>query len=80
MKILNDWRLIILLCLTLGLVPFFPEPHLLGKIRWIAGGANGMTPKDYFDVLFHGFPFILLIRFVILKITTKDSKVDNSSK
>jgi len=68
MKILNDWRLVLLLCLTLGLAPFFPEPHLLGKLRWISGGANGMEAKDYIDVLLHGFPFVLLIRLIILKL------------
>lgn len=68
MKLLNDWKLVILLCLTLGLAPFFPEPHIVGKVRWLAGGAVGMTAKDYFDVLFHGFPFVLLIRLIILKI------------
>jgi len=73
MKLLNDWRLVILLCLTLGLAPFFPEPHLLGKIKWIAGGATGMTLKDYFDVLLHGFPFVLLIRLIILKVKNKPS-------
>ena len=73
MKLLNDWRLIILLCLTLGLAPFFPEPHILGKIKWILGGANGMRLMDWFDVLLHGFPFILLIRIVILKLTSKNA-------
>lgn len=73
MKILNDWRLIILLCLTLGLAPFFPEPHILGKIKWLAGGAIGMSAMDYFDVLLHGFPFILLIRLLVLKITSKNA-------
>jgi len=68
MKIINDWKLVILGCLTLGLAPFFPEPHLLGKIKWIAGGAVGMAPMDWFDVLLHGFPFVLLVRLVILKI------------
>lgn len=68
MKLLNDWKLVILLCLTLGLAPFFPEPHIVGKVRWLAGGAVGMTATDYFDVLFHGFPFLLLIRLIILKI------------
>ena len=72
MKVLNDWRLIILLCLTLGLAPFFPEPHILGKIKWIAGGANGMTMKDWFDVVLHGFPFVLLLRLIIVKITKKN--------
>lgn len=68
MKVFNDWRIIILLCLTLGLAPFFPEPHIVGKIKWLAGGANGMTTMDYFDVLLHGFPFLLLIRLIIIKI------------
>ncbi len=73
MKLLNDWKIIVLLCLTIGLAPFFPEPHLLGKIRWIAGGAVGMTMKDYLDVAFHGFPFVLLIRLIIVKITKKNA-------
>lgn len=68
MKLLNDWRLIILLCLTLGLAPFFAEPHLWGKLKWIAGGGVGMNIMDWFDVLLHGFPFLLLIRLLILEI------------
>ena len=67
-KLLNDWRIIILLCLTLGLAPFFPEPHILGKLKWLAGGANGMTLKDYFDVVLHGFHFVLLIRLVFIRL------------
>jgi len=73
MKLFNDYRLIILLCLTLGLAPFFPEPHLWGKLKWIIGGANGMQLQDWFDVLMHGFPWILLIRLIILKLTSKDA-------
>ncbi|MDG1714246.1 hypothetical protein [Lacinutrix sp.] len=73
MKLFNDYRLIILLCLTLGLAPFFPEPHLWGKLKWIIGGANGMQLQDLFDVLMHGFPWILLIRLIILKLTSKDA-------
>ncbi len=64
----------ILLCLVLGMAPFFPEPHLLGKIKWIAGGAVGMSGKDWFDVLLHGFPFVLLIRLVILKLMARFKK------
>ncbi|MCC5924244.1 MAG: hypothetical protein JJT77_10685 [Crocinitomicaceae bacterium] len=51
----------IILSLTLGLAPFFPEPHLFGKIRWVLGGAVGMQPMDWFDLLLHAFPFIWLI-------------------
>ena len=46
MNVLNDWRLVILLCLTLGLAPFFPEPHIFGKLKWMLGGAEGMTIMD----------------------------------
>ena len=68
MKLINDWKLVILGCLTLGLAPFFREPHLLGKLKWISGGAVGMEAMDWFDVVLHGFPFVLLIRLVLLKI------------
>jgi hypothetical protein len=73
MKLTNDWRIIILLCLTLGLSPFFPEPHIVGKLKWLAGGANGMEIQDYFDVLLHGFPFLLLVRLIILKFKTNNA-------
>lgn len=49
--------------MTLGLAPYFPEPHIWGKIKWIMGGAVGMKPMDYFDLVFHGLPFILLVLF-----------------
>ena len=71
MQFLNDWRIIILLCLTLGLAPFFPEPHIFGKLRWVAGGADGMQLLDWFDLLMHGFPFILLFRLVFVKFLIK---------
>ena len=67
MKIINSWGFVVLLCLTLGLAPFFPEPHVIGKIRWLAGGGVGMQIQDYFDFVFHGFPFLLLIRLIIVK-------------
>ena len=71
MEIINNWKLVIVLCLTLGLAPFFPEPHLLGKIRWIIGGANGMQLMDWLDALFHGFPYLLLARIIVLKLLKK---------
>jgi len=67
MNVFNNWRLVILLCLTLGLAPYYPEPHLFGKINWILGGANGMELLDWFDVLLHGLPFLLLIRLLVVK-------------
>lgn len=72
--LVNNWKIVILLCLTLGLAPFFLEPHIWGKIKWIKGGAAGMQFKDWFDVVFHGFPFMLLIRLAALKLlNTKPS-------
>ncbi|WP_055443027.1 hypothetical protein [Lacinutrix himadriensis] len=73
MKLLNDWKLITLLCLTLGLAPFLPEPHIIGKLKWVFGGAKGMQFMDWFDVVLHGFPFILLIRLILLKLISKNA-------
>jgi hypothetical protein len=52
------WNLVILLCLTLGLAPFFPEPHIWEKLKMIAAGTLS-RPIDIFDLLMHGAPFIL---------------------
>tara|TARA_R110002051_G_scaffold11927_7_gene42851 strand:+ start:1094 stop:1309 length:216 start_codon:yes stop_codon:yes gene_type:complete len=71
MDVINNWKIVLLLCLTLGLAPFFPEPHILGKLKWIWGGAQGMKPMDWFDVLLHGFPFVLLVRLILLKFKRK---------
>ena len=66
-SVINDWRLVLVACLTLGLAPFSPEPHLFGKIRWVAGGAIGMQGMDWFDLFFHGLPWLLLVRLIIVK-------------
>lgn len=66
MTFINTWRNVILLCLTLGLAPFFPEPHIWGKLRWVAGGAKGMSAMDWFDIFFHGIPWLLLIRLSLI--------------
>ena len=71
MKFFNNFKIIILLCLTLGLAPFFPEPHIWGKLKWIIGGATSMQLKDWFDVFLHGFTFVLLIWLIALKIIKK---------
>ncbi len=64
---LNNWKIWILVCLTLGLAPFVPEPHIVGKLRWILGGAHGMQLIDWVDFIQHGFPFVFLIRALFLK-------------
>ena len=47
-------------CATLGLAPFWPEPHVVGKLRWLAGGAIGMRASDWLDLLLHGAPWLWL--------------------
>ena len=53
--------------LTLGLAPFTPEPHMIGKWRWLLGGAKGMQAMDWFDLILHTAPWAFLL-FVLLKI------------
>jgi len=67
----------IIASLTLGLAPFFPEPHIVGKIRWIAGGAHGMKAIDYLDFLMHGLPWILLIYTLIRIIINQMNRSNN---
>lgn len=81
MKVLNDWKFVIMFCLTLGLAPFFPEPHIWGKLGWVWGGAVGMQPMDWFDTLFHGLPWLLLIRLAVIKVLSgKKTKSIPASK
>lgn len=67
----SNLKIWILASLSLGLAPFFPEPHILGKLKWLAGGAVGMGPMDWFDVALHGTPWLLLILSLILKLKNK---------
>lgn len=46
--------------LTLGLAPLVPEPHLVGKIRWVLGGAEGMGLVDWGDLAMHATPWVWL--------------------
>jgi hypothetical protein len=67
MKLFNDWGFVLVACLTLGLAPFVPEPHVWGKLMWVLGGAKGMALIDWFDFIMHGLPWVFLIRLLILK-------------
>ena len=67
-KFYNNLKMVLFFCLLLGLAPFFPEPHLWGKIRWVAGGAVGMGLMDWADLLWHGAPWILVIRLGVLEV------------
>jgi hypothetical protein len=50
---------VILAALTLGLAPFFPEPHIWEKLRMLVSGTL-VRPIDIFDLLMHAAPWLLL--------------------
>ncbi|HMQ57412.1 MAG TPA: hypothetical protein PKE65_02585 [Rhizobiaceae bacterium] len=52
------WAVVVVVCLTLGLAPFFPEPHVLEKLKMLAAGALSQ-PIDIFDLAMHGAPFVV---------------------
>lgn len=62
--------ILILAALTLGLAPFFPEPHITEKIRMLASG-NLTKPIDIFDFLMHAAPFALLAAKLIRMALTR---------
>jgi hypothetical protein len=62
--------LLIVLCLTLGLAPFSPEPHLWEKLKML--GMGGLAqPIDVFDLLLHGTPWLLLLIKLLLPLAGK---------
>lgn len=63
--------LALVFALTLGLAPFVPEPHIVGKVRWVLGGASGMQAMDYFDLLLHGTPWLYLFFTIIQRFRSK---------
>lgn len=62
--------ILVMLSLTLGLAPFFPEPHLFEKLRMLAQGQLS-RPIDIFDLFLHGTPWLLLaaklVRMVLVR-------------
>lgn len=64
---------LVVLCLTLGLAPFVPEPHVWEKLRMLAAG-DLTRPIDIFDLCLHGLPWLLLIVKLALPMTGKAGK------
>lgn len=65
-----NWGIVILLCATLGLAPFSP-PHVIEKLSLLTEGRL-IKPIDWFDLLLHGFPWILLILKVLARLMKKE--------
>ncbi|MFZ5797887.1 MAG: RND transporter [Desulfobulbaceae bacterium] len=57
--------------LLLGLAPFVPEPHLVEKLRMLAGGTL-RRPIDIFDLVYHLLPVVLLLLKLVRSATRKD--------
>ena len=53
-----SWPVVIIACLTLGLAPFVPEPHIWEKLKMLAAGTL-VRPIDIFDLLMHAAPFLI---------------------
>lgn len=53
-------NLLVLAALTLGLAPFFPEPHIWEKIKMLLAGTL-TRPLDIFDLVLHAAPWALLV-------------------
>ena len=70
MKIMNPliWLIV---CLTLGLAPYLPEPHIVEKFKWIVSDIGQLALIDWFDVILHGFPWVMLILSIIVKLKSK---------
>ena len=51
--------LLVIAALTLGLAPFFPEPHIWEKLKMLVAGQL-VKPIDIFDLLMHAAPWVLL--------------------
>ena len=62
--------LLVVLCLTLGLAPFTPEPHLWEKLKMLVS-AELTEPLDIFDFLLHATPWLLLIIKLFFSLTGK---------
>ena len=54
------FSLFLIAALTLGLAPFFPEPHLWEKLKMLAEGTL-VRPLDIFDLALHGLPWLVLV-------------------
>ena len=65
--------LLVVLCLTLGLAPFMPLPHLLEKLKMLAAGEL-VDPVDIFDLFLHGTPWVLLVLKLFFLTTSADQE------
>ncbi|OHB24855.1 MAG: hypothetical protein A2X84_09555 [Desulfuromonadaceae bacterium GWC2_58_13] len=54
------YSILIPVAVLLGLAPFFPQPHVVEKIRMLANGEL-RRPIDIIDLIMHLSPVLLLL-------------------
>lgn len=68
-----DYKTLLLFSVVLGLAPFYPQPHIVEKIKMLIAGTLH-RPIDIFDLFFHSAPIILLaIKFTSERFGKKGS-------
>lgn len=70
MKELLEYKYLIPIVLLLGFAPFYPQPHIVEKIRMLMAGTL-KRPIDIFDLVWHAWPFALLAYKVVQDITAR---------
>lgn len=70
MKELLEYKYLVPLVLLLGFAPFFPQPHIVEKLRMLMAGTL-TRPLDIFDLAWHAWPFLLLAYRVVRDITSR---------
>ena len=74
MKLLDSisWPFAVIICLTLGLAPFTPEPHIWEKLNLLFAGELNQG-IDIFDLLLHALPWVILAVKLTRHLTQKQS-------
>ena len=70
MKNLLSYQFLIPLVLLLGFAPFYPQPHIVEKLRMLLAGTL-KKPIDIFDLVWHAWPFLLLAYRLIRDVSRK---------
>jgi len=73
MKNFLNYKVLIPLVLLVGFAPFFPQPHIVEKIRMLLAGTL-QRPIDIFDLVWHAWPFLLLVYRVGRDISSRQSE------
>ena len=70
MKEKNLFQFSLIASLTLGLAPFFPHAHIWKQLMNIYH-SRPMLGMDWFDLVMHGTPWVLLIILGVRKLIGK---------